>query len=259
MWSLIIAFLTVVAVINALTTFARNRKKAASKHKKSRTRPTSPKRYAKKPNQPPQAAATSAIPSKATTINWTTDLLRSLEWKRYEEVCMEYLKTQHAHAEVTGMGADGGIDIIVRNKKGEVSAVGQCKAWSKPIGVNLIRELYGVMAAEQVKHGIFLTTSEYTPAARAFASGKNLLLIDCDGFIALINGLDKAHKQRLGKIATKGDFTTPTCVNCDVKMVKRTAQTGKNAGDEFWGCVNYPKCRNTMFVKGQTANTRLFP
>ena len=29
----------------------------------------------------------------------------------------------------------------------------------------------------------------------------------------------------------------------------RTATKGKNAGNDFWGCVNFPKCRKVMFVK----------
>jgi len=182
-------------------------------------------------------------------ITWTKAFLRSLEWKRYEEVCMEYLRIKNCQANVTCAGADGGIDIKINDSSGVVFAAGQCKAWSKPIGVNLIRELYGVMAADRIKTGIFLTTSEFTNDALAFAKGKNLLLIDCDELVNLINGLDDASKQRINLVATEGDYSTPTCVSCDIKMVKRTAKNGTNAKREFWGCVNFPKCRSTMVVK----------
>jgi hypothetical protein len=40
--------------------------------------------------------------------------------------------------------------------------------------------------------------------------------------------------------------TTPTCPSCGGDMVKRKAAKGENAGQEFWGCSNYPKCRETM-------------
>ena len=36
---------------------------------------------------------------------------------------------------------------------------------------------------------------------------------------------------------------TPVCPKCDVPMVRRTATKGHNQGKQFWGCQNYPKCR----------------
>ena len=188
-------------------------------------------------------------PANKDVICWTKGFLKSLEWKRYEEVCMEYLRMKNCLANVTCTGADGGIDIKIADSNGVVFAVGQCKAWNRPIGVSLIRELYGVMAADRVKHGIFLTTSEYSQEALEFAKGKNLLLIDCDELVTLINGLDDINKRRIDLIATAGDYKTPTCVRCNVKMTKRTAKNGKNAGGEFWGCPNYPKCKNTMQIR----------
>jgi hypothetical protein len=35
----------------------------------------------------------------------------------------------------------------------------------------------------------------------------------------------------------------PICPKCDVPMVQRTASKGRNAGQQFWGCPNFPKCR----------------
>ena len=42
---------------------------------------------------------------------------------------------------------------------------------------------------------------------------------------------------------------TPICQRCSVPMVKRMARKGKNAGSEFWGCPNYPSCRNIVPIK----------
>ena len=36
---------------------------------------------------------------------------------------------------------------------------------------------------------------------------------------------------------------TPQCPKCDHTMVKRTARRGANAGSEFWGCSEFPRCR----------------
>lgn len=39
---------------------------------------------------------------------------------------------------------------------------------------------------------------------------------------------------------------TPICPKCNVPMVQRVASKGKNAGKQFWGCSNYPKCREVV-------------
>jgi hypothetical protein len=36
----------------------------------------------------------------------------------------------------------------------------------------------------------------------------------------------------------------PTCPRCRTDMVVRTARSGANAGQKFYGCPNYPRCRN---------------
>ncbi|MFJ3481948.1 topoisomerase [Pseudomonas sp. NPDC090202] len=35
----------------------------------------------------------------------------------------------------------------------------------------------------------------------------------------------------------------PACPFCRKTMVMRVARSGKNAGGNFWGCADYPKCR----------------
>jgi hypothetical protein len=38
----------------------------------------------------------------------------------------------------------------------------------------------------------------------------------------------------------------PVCPNCGVSMVLRTARQGANAGNTFYGCPNYPRCRAVL-------------
>jgi len=40
----------------------------------------------------------------------------------------------------------------------------------------------------------------------------------------------------------------PDCPLCGKAMVLRTAQKGKNAGQQFWGCTAYPECRGVVNV-----------
>ena len=38
----------------------------------------------------------------------------------------------------------------------------------------------------------------------------------------------------------------PNCLKCDRPMVRRTARRGANAGREFWGCSEFPRCRGIV-------------
>lgn len=60
---------------------------------------------------------------------------------------------------------------------------------------------------------------------------------------------DSHREEKLLTIATEGNYMTPTCVNCDEKMIKRIGKKGSYTGNEFWGCINYPKCRNLINIK----------
>ncbi len=43
-------------------------------------------------------------------------------------------------------------------------------------------------------------------------------------------------------------FKVPVCPKCDVPMVKRIAKRGTNQGKEFWGCPNYPRCKQIVNI-----------
>lgn len=116
-----------------------------------------------------------AIKSSAQSKNdyWSLDLLMSLEWKRYEEICKEFLIIKEKgrfNVSVTKIGADGGIDLKITDKKNNVVALGQCKAYNSIIGVSFIRELFGVMASEKIGTGYFFTTSKFSNDAIEFAN-----------------------------------------------------------------------------------------
>lgn len=38
------------------------------------------------------------------------------------------------------------------------------------------------------------------------------------------------------------------CPKCGSEMALRKAKKGKNAGNQFWGCTNFPKCRKVLSI-----------
>jgi len=114
------------------------------------------------------------------------------------------------------------------------------------VGVKPVRELFGVMAAEGVLQGVFMTTGEFTAEAKKFAKGKKLVLASGSSFLQSIQSMSEENQAALLKVATEGDYTTPTCVSCDVKMKLRISKKGKNIGARFWGCSNFPRCKKQL-------------
>lgn len=51
-------------------------------------------------------------------------------------------------------------------------------------------------------------------------------------------------QDNIKKDAPKVNYTI-LCPKCGSKMVLRTAKKGKNKGNKFWGCSQFPKCRGT--------------
>ncbi len=39
---------------------------------------------------------------------------------------------------------------------------------------------------------------------------------------------------------------SPCCPKCGSEMILRTAKSGTNAGNKFWGCSNYPNCKGVV-------------
>lgn len=177
---------------------------------------------------------------------WSIDLLQQIEWKLFEDVSAAYYNEKGIRAELTKLGADGGIDIkLFQDDSGRPTSLVQCKAWNtKLVGVKAVREFLGVMSSEKIAHGVFMASGAYSPDAIEFANANGITLIDGKMFLEMIQRLPADAQQRLLDLATRGDYTTPSCPSCGVKMLRRTGKYG-----DFWGCLNHPRCPQTLTIK----------
>lgn len=194
-------------------------------------------------------AGREAQPPQVDTSRWSLDLLKALDWKRFELVCAGYFEELGFRAETVRGGPDGGVDVQLFTKDSRHPAiVVQCKAWrSGAVGVAVVRELLGVMTAAGVKEGVIATTSTFTTEAKSFAMGKEIHLIEGEDLVRKLRDLAPDRQKSLIEFATEGDYWTPTCPSCGIgtRMVMRTS--GKD-GARFWGCERFPACRSTMQV-----------
>ncbi|MGM0783758.1 MAG: NERD domain-containing protein [Pseudomonadota bacterium] len=57
------------------------------------------------------------------------------------------------------------------------------------------------------------------------------------------------HRQHVEQLKARFETSSKrTCPKCGSDMVLRTAKRGANAGNRFWGCSAYPKCREVQDV-----------
>lgn len=196
----------------------------------------------------------------ASLTEWSLQLIKSLEWKRFEELCAAYFKAKGHKVEITNLGADRGVDFYLYGRSGDGSkplGVVQCKAWnSSRVGVKPIRELLGTMTDIGCPLGVFITTTSYTADAEKFAENKHIRLLDARQMLNLIKSLPKEEQLLLLRQITKGDYRTPSCPNCGTKLILRTASRGKHIGSRFWGCRSYPRCRYTMQARRSTPTSK---
>lgn len=174
-----------------------------------------------------------------------TSALNEMSWQEFEMLVGESFRRKgYAATETGGGGADGGVDLVLR-KDGEKYLV-QCKQWKAyKVGVGVVRELYGVMAASGAAGGFVVTSGVFTQEAKDFASGCNIELVDG---VSLKTMIDQARSPASGAAYKPAPQiqTAPVCPKCGNGMVKRAAKQGANAGKLFWGCANYPQCRGIV-------------
>jgi restriction system protein len=165
------------------------------------------------------------------------DSIRALAWREFEELVGEaYRRQGYRVIENTTAGPDEGIDLVLK-KDGSLVLV-QCKQWkSSKVGVNIVRELLGVMTAKHATSGILITSGIFTQEAKNFAIDKPIDLVDGTQLLRLIGQVQKEP------------VPANLCPKCGGEMVMRTAQRGPNPGQKFWGCSNFPRCRYTKPIQ----------
>ena len=174
------------------------------------------------------------------------DAIDRMSWQEFEVLVGEYFRREgFGVTDNGGGGADGGVDVVLRS--GEASYLVQCKHWrALRVGVQPVRELYGVMAAHGAAGGFVVTSGEFTAEALRFADGLALRLVSGKALLRSIRA------QAGGGLAADAaaDRSAPDCPVCSAAMVRRQARSGASPGREFWGCSRYAQdhCRGTREV-----------
>jgi restriction system protein len=182
------------------------------------------------------------------------DWLNKLRWQDFERQVGEvYRQRGYQVDEVGGGGADGGVDLRLR--RDGATAIVQCKRWKTyKVGVRPVRELFGVMTAEEAGRAVFITSGVYTDEALRFAEGKPLELVDGAQLAEMLRQFQSSLRQATAPSSIRVSMPSPPapsataparprCPRCGGVMVLRRAKKGAHAGREFWGCSTYAQTK----------------
>jgi restriction system protein len=119
-----------------------------------------------------------------STADGLTDAtnLAAMDWGDFEHLVRELFEKEFAsrggEVRITQASSDGGVDAVAFDPDpitgGKI--VIQAKRYTRTVGVNAVRDLFGTMQHEGASRGILITTADFGPDAHSFASGKPITL-----------------------------------------------------------------------------------
>lgn len=105
----------------------------------------------------------------------------------------------------------------------------------------LLQEEEVAAIADGIRHGALgrdrATRARHIEHVRAIKASKaaGRAAVEEAGALQLLREVDEAEGAE--------EAEAPTCPRCGSDMVLRQARKGEHAGDEFWGCSRFPRCR----------------
>jgi restriction system protein len=163
--------------------------------------------------------------------------IASMSWREFEQLVGESFR-QHDFevVELGGNGPDGGVDLVLH--KGGKRYLAQCKHWKAwEVGVGVVRELNGVVAAQRAHGGYVITGGRFSRDAITFADSCGIILIDGPKLVKL---LKPSPAEALKNVAS--------CPECGSPMAQKVAGQGQFKGQPFWSCTQFPKCRGKIHI-----------
>ncbi|MNW38454.1 DNA topoisomerase I [compost metagenome] len=168
----------------------------------------------------------------------------------FERLLALYFRDQGYTVKEVGVGGrDGGVDLVITDKRGEKTAVqAKCYADHNKVNVMTVRELVGAKRNHDCILSLLITTSDFTTDARKEAEQ---FKVDCwHGGVVDSKlrswGKWQPSNKKMKTIPVAKEQSAPKAQNgikcsCGAQMVKRK----NKAGVAFWGCSNFPNCRKT--------------
>jgi len=233
-------------IAGALWTRKRRAEKKAGRGKKNATRRTS------------STAKRSAVGTRSDEEILSSTLDR-LSGPEFERLLALYFRDQGYTVREVGVGGnDGGVDLVIVDRRGEKTAVqAKCYADGNLVPVQTVRELVGAKRNHDCILALLITTSDLTGPAKKEADDRKVeywhggvVEQKLRSWGKWTPGSSRNAKSRPGAVPAVREAaqakreaaagSAVTC-RCGAPMVKRKSKQGS----EFWGCSKFPACRHT--------------
>jgi len=182
--------------------------------------------------------------------------LNQMTWKQFELLVHQAFRHRGFVIGETGAtGADGAVELVLR-KAGKYFLV-HSRLWkAAQVDVVPVRELFNAMRAKRAAGGFVVSTGNYSREAMAFASGRNIQLIDGPTLREMLN--DTAGVPTgVPTVVTIGEPSViptitpaaPACPECKSSMLLRIGTATGGIGGarmltkNFWSCSRFPACK----------------
>lgn len=123
--------------------------------------------------------------------------LRELNPRVFEELLQEIFASMGYETELGPRSGDGGVDLrlLLKGDFGPSVILVQAKRWKeRPVTIECVSALYGVVQSQNATKGVLATTSRFLPSAQRFAQtvGHRLFLAD---HAKLVHWIKRVAKQ----------------------------------------------------------------
>lgn len=124
-----------------------------------------------------------------------SDLVLSLEEmyalspKAFEHYVANLFRRKGYRVAVRGRSGDHGVDLELSSATGR-RAIVQCKRYRDTVGEEVVRGLFGTVLHETAHHAFLVTTADISDAARQWAAGKPITLIDGPTLFDIARSID---------------------------------------------------------------------
>ena len=116
-------------------------------------------------------------PPHPLAYSHTLDQLHALSPAEFEEYVAQLFRKKGYKVALRGGSGDKGVDLELQQAGGR-RAIVQCKRYRRPVGPEVVRELFGTLVHERVSHAFLVTTADISNSARVWAQDKPMTLID---------------------------------------------------------------------------------
>ncbi|MCM3174225.1 MULTISPECIES: restriction endonuclease [unclassified Paenibacillus] len=221
-----------------------------SKKKKGRRSGTRKKQVPKKAVNSGFNRASPTCRADEVILTLPLDKMTGAEFERL--LTLYFRDNGYTVKEVGVGGRDGGVDLVITDKRGEKTAVqAKCYADHNKVQVMTVRELVGAKRNHDCILSLLITTSDLTGPARKEA---DQFKVDywhgglVDSKLRSWGKWNPSNKKAKAVSVRKEQPSSKTVssiqCSCGAPMIKRK----NKAGAAFWGCSNFPNCRKTKAI-----------